>query len=246
MGTVRLIYRSMLLIIIFSTGTVLTPLFQRGTMKRSGLAPKITSMWHRVLTRALGIRINVHGEPHDAAALYVANHTSWFDIPALGAHLPLRFLSKAEVRSWPLIGWLASSAGTLYIKRGGRHASNEAIATMARALSEDQNVCLFAEGTTTDGHVRKFHGRLMQSAIDAGCCIQPVAIHYPPATDEQQRVHPAMLYVGDTTIGESCRNVLRAKNICANIYFLPPIDPSDKTRDELAQLAQSAVAASFE
>ena len=246
MATIRLIYRSILLVLIFSTGALLTPLYQRGTMNRSGQAAAFTSMWHRTLALALGIKISIYGTPHNAATLYVANHISWFDIPALGAHLPVRFLSKAEVKSWPLMGWLASSAGTLFIERGGRHASDAAIATMTKALSANQNICLFAEATTTDGHVRKFHGRLMQSAIDAGCYVQPVAIHYPPPAGEAQRVHPAMLYVGNTTMVESYCKVLRAKNISVNIYLLPPIEPTDKSRDELAQLAQSAVSASYQ
>jgi hypothetical protein len=51
--------------------------------------------------------------------LWVSNHVSWTDIPLLGMLTPLSFLSKAEVRHWPVAGWLAEKAGTLFIRRGG-------------------------------------------------------------------------------------------------------------------------------
>lgn len=226
------------------TGSLLTPLIQHGTMQRTGLSATTTRSWHNWLAHALGIRIQVFGTPHNQSALYVANHISWFDISALGAQVPLRFLSKAEVASWPVLGWLASRAGTLYIKRGA-HGSRQAIDAMKNALTHDQNVCLFAEGTTTNGNIRKFHSRLMQSAIDAHSTVQPVAIYYPPQhklkTNNNVRVHDDIIYIDDISLTESLLRVLKSSNIVAEIHFLNPIDTSEGSRDDLATYCEQQV-----
>lgn len=249
MHRIRILTRSLSLAVVILSGIALTVILQRGTMPRNGLAARTTSAWHRWASHAIGIDINTHGTPNDSATLYVANHISWFDISALGAHLPLRFLSKAEVQTWPIIGWLASRAGTLYIKRG-HHASSDAITSMQNALLDDQNVCLFPEGTTTDGQIKRFHSRLIQSAIEAGSMVQPVAIFYPPHQQDKQalrdettstRIHPAVCFTGDTSMKQSFISMLKAKKIRAELHFLKAIDVSGKTRDELAQYCEQQV-----
>ena len=51
-------------------------------------------------------------------ALLVANHVSWLDIPVLGSRARIDFLSKADIKAWPLIGWMAETLGTLFVARG--------------------------------------------------------------------------------------------------------------------------------
>lgn len=242
MTIIRIIWRSLFFTVVLLGGIVLTLLIHRGNMPRHSIASRITCAWHHCVARALGVKLRVEGQPPDQAALYVANHISWFDITALGAFLPLRFLSKAEVRHWPLVGWLATRAGTLYIERGNHQATAKANRHMQLALQNGENVCLFPEGTTTDGHIRKFHSRLMQCAIDAGCPVQPVAIIYPPPHYSNQLNHPAVLFVGNTTMAQSFSRMLRAKTIEARIRLLAPIDTTNKTRNEIANLAQQAIA----
>ncbi len=245
MTIIRVLWRSLFFTVVLLCGIVIAPFVLRGHMPRRGVTCRISCSWHRWVARALGVRLHFTGQPPDQAALYVANHISWFDITALGAFLPLRFLSKAEVRRWPLIGWLATRAGTLYIERGNQQATAEANRHMQHALQSGENVCLFPEGTTTDGHMRKFHSRLMQCAIDAGRPVQPVAILYPPPREVNQLNHPAVLFVGDTTMMQSFSRMLRAKTVEAHIILPDPIDTSGKTRDEVARLAQQAVANSI-
>jgi len=239
----RIIYRSALLLIVISTGCLLTAFFQRNTMSRRGIASKITCWWHRRILGVLGIKLNVYGEATNNAALFVANHLSWLDIHVVGSQLPARFLSKAEVKQWPIFGWLASKAGTLYIPRGGRNAAAEANQIMQQALSNNQHVVLFPESTTSDGKIKRFHGRLMQSAIDAQCQLQVVAIRYP---SRERHVHDAVLYTGNTTFIQSVKNVITAKNIVAELHFLEPVEASDKTRDELARFAEQRIGAVFD
>ena len=97
--------------------------------------------------RCLGLHIRWHGPAPQANALVVSNHISWCDIPILGGLAPVRFLSKAEVADWPLIGWLARQAGTLFIQRGGGQA-RQVKSAIRSALASGESVLIFPEGTT--------------------------------------------------------------------------------------------------
>ena len=239
----RVIYRSTLLFTVVITGCLLTIFFQKGHMPRQSFSAKTTSWWHRKITQALNVPVKVIGKPTGHPTLFIANHISWFDIHAIGSTLAVRFLSKAEIKNMPVMGWLASRAGTLYISRGSKSASTEAIQTMAEALKQNQNIILFAEGTTTDGNIKRFHSRLIQSAIDAGCDIQPIAIRYPHHTEA---IHPAAPFIGDMTMAESLSNILRAERLSAEIHYLDVISTDGKSRDELARKAERQVRRVFE
>ena len=238
----RIIYRSTFLFTAIIAGCLFTPFFQKGHMPRQSMSAKLTCWWHKRVLGALGIKISIHGTPSDITTLFVANHLSWIDIHLIGSHLPVRFLSKAEVKDWPVFGWLASKAGTLYIPRGSKTASIEANKIMQQTLLDDQHVVLFPEATTSDGNIKRFHSRLIQSAIDAECLVQPVAIRYP---DENGNMHEAALYIGDMSVTQSIKNIITTKGIVAELHFLEPIDTQGKSRDELARYAEERVKGVF-
>lgn len=235
----RILYRSVFLCVVLFASCVQTLFFQKGTMTRHSFRSKINCWCHRRFANAFGISVRVFGTPSDRATLFVANHISWFDINAIGGILPVCFLSKVEVRDTPLLGWLASRAGTLYFPRGGKSAAQDANTLMANALQQDQNVVLFPEGTTGDGNIKRFHSRLIESAITAGCMVQPVAIRYP--TNNENNVHPAALFVGDTTMSQSLKAIMSAPDMVAEVHFLEPVEVTNKKRDELAAYAESKV-----
>jgi len=239
MSKIRIGYRLVLLSLVISTGSILTVLFQRGTLPPKGIQSYITRWWHRSVAKSLGIPVRVYGTPRKEATLFISNHVSTFDIAALGSVLPVRFLSKIEVKNWPLMGWLATRAGTLYIERGGREAAIKTNKLMAEALSLKHNVVLFAEGTTTDGNVKKFHSRLMQSAVDSGAYIQPVAIRYPDPGGSL--VHPAALHIDDMSFSDSTRRMLSAPQLEVEIYFGEAVSAENRSRDELARHAEAEV-----
>ena len=239
----RIIYRSTFLFTVIITGCLLTVFFQKGHMPRRSLNAKITSWWHKRVLNALGIKLSIHGTPVNDTTLFVANHLSWLDIHLIGSHLPVRFLSKAEVEQWPVLGWLASKAGTLYIPRGNKAASKKANNIMQQTLQDEQHVVLFPEATTSDGNIKRFHSRLMQSAIDAECLVQPVAIRYP---DEKGNMHEAALFIDDMSFMQSIKNIISTKGVVAELFFLEPVDSRNKTRDELARYAEERVKGLFD
>ncbi len=233
----------MLLGLLLIIGIVLTIVFLRNTRHTSGITNTIVSTWSGVVTRALGVRIKTYGTALPEKTLFVANHISWLDTLILGHLVPAHFLSKHEIKSIPLLGWLATRAGTLYIKRGCSDSASDASSEITAALNEEHNAIVFAEGKVTDGHVKKFHSRMMQSAIDAHAMVQPVAIFYPlrnPATSEIE-INPASLFLRGITATRSFDLITRAPGIDVEVHFLEPIDSTGKKRDEIAQHAYDEV-----
>ncbi|NOR43290.1 MAG: hypothetical protein GQ572_08120, partial [Gammaproteobacteria bacterium] len=138
-------------------------------------------------------------------------------------------------------------AGTLYIKRGCKDSASDASSEITAALNQQHNSIIFGEGTTTDGHIKKFHSRMMQGAIDAHAMVQPVAIFYPIRNSESNKIeiNPVTLFLGGMSIGESFNLITRAPSIDVEVHFLDPIHSKGKTRDEIAQHAFEEVVAAI-
>jgi 1-acyl-sn-glycerol-3-phosphate acyltransferase len=152
----------------------------QGLGYRVGWLDAVVCWWYRRLLRCLGLCVWADGAVA-GATLLVANHVSWLDIPVIGSQGNVRFLSKVEVRTWPLIGWMSELAGTVFITRGA-HQVREVVEGIHARIQAGQSVVIFPEGTTTDGReVQRFHPRLFavcQQAGLAGLAVQPVTLHY--------------------------------------------------------------------
>ena len=154
MKKVRLYLRLARLLLVISLGTLLAggiTLLER--LVRHDLMPTrqhLTRWFLARLAAALPFRLQVQGELPRQPMLWVSNHVSWTDIPLLGMLTPLSFLSKAEVRTWPVAGWLAHKAGTLFIRRGSGDSSLLS-QQLGNHLQLGRNLLIFPEGTTTDG-----------------------------------------------------------------------------------------------
>lgn len=189
------------------------------------------------LSRALPFRINVFGQLPDTSMLWVSNHVSWTDIALLGQLTPLSFLSKADVRGWPVAGWLAAKAGSLFIRRGAGD-SQLIRQQMRHHLSQGLPLLMFPEGTTTDGRcVRTFHGRLLSAAIDSGAHLQPVAIRYlrNGSTD------PIAPFIGDDDLLSHLMRLFSHDTADVEIHLLEPIACLNQERAVLAFRAQQAI-----
>ncbi len=205
--------------------------------------------WYQRLCGLLQLQITINGQP-EPAALLVANHISWLDIPVLASHVPVRFLSKAEVRQWPLIGWMAAVIGTQFIARGANQSA-AVIINLQRQLTAGHSIVIFAEGTTSDGRsVRRFHPRLfavtqhetsmpqVATAAPATTRIQPVALRYG-CTGTPDQIAP---FINDDQLFAHLIRVLRHPGICATVTFLPSMSSAGQSRRALADAAQQAIA----
>lgn len=219
-------------------GCILVPLsLQRDPSGKLHVRPPVVAWWHGRLLRILNFQITTTGQMPAGPALIVSNHVSWADIPLLGHLAGARFLSKDDVRSWPLIGWLASSTGTLFIKRGG--GQTEVLnATIHQELQSNVVLTLFPEGTTTDGQeVRPFFPRLFAAVVDTKIPIAPVTIRY-----HIQHAHdPVAPFVGDQSLVANLLGLLGRKVNQVKVHFHQPFLHQGEDRKALAQKARNTV-----
>ena len=197
---------------------------------------KLTQWWNSALLDILNIRISIHGEPMAGARVTVANHVSWLDIPLIAASEPTRFVSKSEVRRWPIAGLFAEAAGTFYLRRG-KGGSAPLLERLKPHLQTGGSVVFFPEGTTTDGaQVLNFHARLFSAAVDAACPVQPLALRYGRGADGSD-VAP---FIGDDDLLSHLLRILREPQLCAELTYCAAL-PAGLARDELAVRSRAAI-----
>ena len=198
--------------------------------------------WSGKFLRILNIRVVMHGTIPQASttkALFIANHISWIDIWSLKQMHPVNFVAKSEVRDWPLIGWLAEKTGTIFIERARRHDTGRTASGMEKGLRDGRCLCLFPEGTTTNGtELKPFKTGLLQAAINADATVWPVAIRYPN-TDGTPNIDVA--YDGDITLWQSMRAVLKQKEVVVELHFATPLLAQGQERRHLSHQARHAI-----
>ena len=176
-------------------------------------------IWSLALLGRAGIALAVHGTPPvSGPVLLVCNHLSWLDIPVLHAAGHCRFVSKSDVRHWPLIGRLAAAAGTLFIERNSPRDALRVVHLMRDALVAGDVLAVFPEGTTGDGKLLlPFHANLLQAAVSAHAPVQPVGLRFVDRASGLISQGPS--YIGDETLVGSIWRTLCAAPIVATLHY---------------------------
>jgi 1-acyl-sn-glycerol-3-phosphate acyltransferase len=217
---------------------------------------RIIRAWSRLLLAICGARLRLVGLPLPPAIartgvdasrrgrMLLANHISWIDVFAVHAAAPSRFVAKAEIRSWPLLGKLVTLVGTLYIERGRRHAVASMNHQVRERLKQGETVAVFPEGTTTDGRsLLPFHSNLVAPALEVGAECWPVALRY----SEHGAPSTAAAFVGDMALATSLWNILVARRLQVEVAFLDPVSTAgDCNRHHVAEAAAERIAAWLE
>jgi 1-acyl-sn-glycerol-3-phosphate acyltransferase len=200
--------------------------------------------WSGELLQRMGVQLTIHGEPPADRAMLVANHVSWLDIATIHACCPhARFVSKASVGRWPLIGRLTRVVNTLYIERERKRDAHRVVRELATALQAGDVVAVFPEGTTGGGEaILPFHANLLEAAIAADVPVHPVLLRY---AEPGMTVSVAAQYIDDVTLVGSALKLARARGVQVQVHFLPPIDPRGLNRRELARQARERIAAAL-
>ena len=204
---------------------------------------RLKQKWSKQVLDILAITLDT--EPSDAPSgcLIVANHISWLDIFAINAARPSAFIAKAEIRNWPLIGWLAARNDTVFLRRGSHGHARVINTTIDKLLNSGKDVALFPEGTTTDGtRLLGFHAALLQPAIETGRPILPLAISYLD-TDGQISLAPS--FAGETSLLQCIFAILASPPLTVRLTPLPLIESSGKARRELSLAAHAAIASTL-
>jgi 1-acyl-sn-glycerol-3-phosphate acyltransferase len=190
--------------------------------------------WSLGLLHGLGVGLVAEGEFRAGANLLVANHISWLDIAAVHAVCPrARFVSKSDVKHWPLLGWLIGAVGTLFIERERKRDAMRVVHQMAEALASGDVVAVFPEGTTGDGRaLLPFHANLLQAAIATEVPVQPVALRY---TEPGLDWSPAVSWLGATTLVHSMWSIACARGVQVRVIALTARGSAHADRRALAQ-----------
>jgi 1-acyl-sn-glycerol-3-phosphate acyltransferase len=234
LNLVRFGVRALLLVVWVLFGLFLIGVFFPWVGLSGRLA--IKRQWSRVLLGLCGLRVAVSGHPQATGpVLWVVNHVSWLDIFVLNVVRSTAFVAKQEIRHWPLIGWLAAGADTIFIERGFRHAVHRVGLAMQARFDRGQAVGLFPEGTTSEGFdVLSFYANLFEPARREDVVIQPVALRY----FHQGERSALAAFVGDESLVTNLWRVLGARGLSVQLVFLKPIGEVDQEKPPRAELAK--------
>ena len=240
-NTIKAFYRLIWLGLHFVYGLSLLLVYRNRWGKKwfyTQQGAKAVQKWFKQGSRILGLKIRLSGDASHQAVL-VANHISWLDIVAIAASTPVTFVSKADLKSWPMIGKLAKSSGTVFIKRGSLFSLHHSMNQLVDILHAKQNVIFFPEGTTTRGEsVKRFNSGLFETAYKSGSPVQPVAISYYRDNQADYTVAP---YVDDDHFMVHLWNLLFHGKLHVQIDFLDEIEVSKFSRRITAELCQSRI-----
>ena len=213
----------------------------------------ILKIWHRLILRALGMRVHVKGTLSDKRPLLVAaNHISWTDIMVLGSFADVKFIARADMEGWPLIGMLSKLQRTVFIERERKRSSGDQASEIASRMAKGDAMVLFAEGSTGDGNaVLPFKSTLFGAAsmaISEGAAelvfIQPVAIAYTRlhGVPLGRRHRPISAWIGDEDLMPHLKVLMAEGALDVEVHFGEPIAfAKGSNRKETARLMESQV-----
>jgi 1-acyl-sn-glycerol-3-phosphate acyltransferase len=193
--------------------------------------------WSRVLLRRWDVSIESRGTM-PTSGLVVSNHLSYLDVLVFSARGPCIFVSKAEVKGWPLFGILARMAGTIFVDRKRARSAPQSNGEIEAVLREKIAVVLFPEGTSSDGStVIPFRSPLFEAALQIDEPITPASIRYEA---DGGCVARDVCYWADMTFGPHLLRLLSLKSVAAFVRFGQRIHARGN-RKVLARLAREAV-----
>jgi lyso-ornithine lipid O-acyltransferase len=206
---------------------------------------------HRFCARALegmGIKIHAVGEFPTRGAV-ISNHLSYLDIVVFAALHPCVFVSKAEIEHWPVVGWMTTMSGTVYVARGHGGSAIKARKGMLDAVDAGLPVVFFPEGTTSNGSgLLKFHSGLLAQVIHAGSPVTAAYVRYAFTEENGPSVSVAddVCYWGDRNMVMHIFKFLGLRGVRAEVRFAdePIAFSNDGMHRKMAAIeARSAVAA---
>lgn len=248
MRYLRLLYRFPLFLLHLTIGTPVTVLCQYRPLRtvrmgKSTLGGVMSTWWSRTICHLFGLAIKTRGAFQPGPQLVVANHISWIDIPLLHSQSVLGFVSKAEIASWPLIGYLARVGNTVFHYRGSHDSASGVASVMKERLEQGGKVAVFPEGGILPGKgVKRFHGRMFAAAIETGCAVQPVMIRF---MRNGRHDHDMTFLRGEHFVGNFFRLMGQAGCV-AEMEILPLLDTAGKQRRQIAAEAEHLVREAFE
>ncbi len=194
------------------------------------------------MCRILGLRVRIEGDRPTAPVLLVSNHVSWVDIPVLSAALPVSFVAKAEVATWPFFGTLARLQRSVFINRQRRHQTGKSRDELSERLGRADAIVLFPEGTSHTGKaVLDFKSSYFGAVENSDTPVVPVVLAYHklhglPVTGRQR---PSLAWYGDMDLLPHLWDFLKQGPVEVTVRFLEPLPRGG--RKVLAREAESRI-----
>ncbi|QEY24061.1 lysophospholipid acyltransferase family protein [Neisseria animalis] len=240
MTILRLTYRLILIAVCIFYGMAemffLFPVYSKQRKLRA------IQLWSRRVLAACGMELSVYGTlpSQGVGSMIIANHISWLDIMAVNAAFPNRFVAKDDVAKWPLVGYLATQAQTVYVARNkGSSGNSDKLRTVTDALKNGDTVTLFPEGTSSEGRsILPFKTSFFQAAFEARTPLIPVLCRYP--NPDGSSPNPAAAYYGDISLVQSIKMICSRRSSKVELHFLPPVLPEGDRR-QCAQAVRTAL-----
>jgi 1-acyl-sn-glycerol-3-phosphate acyltransferase len=181
--------------------------------------------WSAPVRSVIGVEVELHGRAPDGGML-VCNHVSYLDMLALTAATEMVFVSKAEVRHWPLMGQIVRASGALFVNRKRRADVADLQPDFVAVIEEGVVLTMFPEGTSTGGdRVLPFYSSLLAPAAAHGWPVTPAAIRYEV---EQGVVEEDVAYWRDMTFLPHFLNLLGKRRIRVSVHVGEPLRNSDR------------------
>ncbi|MGE3306314.1 MAG: lysophospholipid acyltransferase family protein [Rhizobiaceae bacterium] len=240
-------------VLVALTTITLVPLQVIG-MKTGWFSASVLPMhFHRMALKALGVRVRVVGELSSQRPLMiVCNHVSWSDILVLGSLGRFSFVARADMATWPVVGYFSRLQRSVFVERDSRGKSGAQTQELAARLNGKEVIVLFPEGTTGDGNfLLPFKSTLFGAArnvVAAGgvekMLVQPVSISYPRLhgmpTGRRQRAR--ITWIGDTDLGPHLKGLMRNGGLDAVVRFGEPVEfTGSSDRKEVTRQAEQRV-----
>ena len=178
-----------------------------------------------------------------AAGAVITNHQGYLDILVLASLAPCVFVSKAEIARWPVVGWMTTMAGTVYVERGKGGSGAAASVRLREAAEDGLPVVFFPEGTTSNGDaLLPFHGGMLAEARAAGMVVTAGVLRYAISGPAGATVGDEVAYWGDRGMEEHIARFLTLEGLSARVRFAPlPIPFSTDDRKAAAAEAHAAM-----
>ncbi len=206
------------------------------------------SPWPRLflagVARIAGARVTRHGAPARRDVVYISNHVSWLDILAIAGQTGSAFVAKSEIKTVPVVGWLADLNRTIYVSRDDRSGVAGQIDRLRDAIADTWSITIFPEGTTNDGRsLLPFKSSLLKilEPPPAGVVVQPLMLDYGS-------VGPEISWLGlESGKDNALRLLSRPGTFPLGVHFLEPFRPDDcPGRKAIAAESRNRIAAALE
>jgi len=205
---------------------------------------KIVRKWASSISSMLGMKILLTGKPPKPPFFLVSNHLSYVDIILFFSLADCIFVAKSEVSSWPFIGYLAKTAGTLFINRKQYRDIPRVNHLIREAISEHQGVLLFPEGTSSAGEdILPFKPSLLQLPAEDHLEVSCAAIQYVEPNGYPDAA-TSICWWGDMTFADHLWRLFKLPGFEARVSF-SDITALGEDRKAIAEKAEEIVKHEF-